>query len=362
VALTVVLLVGAGLFMRSFVNLTSVPLGFDPAGVLSGSIAPRADGNAVRPFGPRLGDFLRRLEQVPGVEAASAYAGTLPLYGYSFTSYGPRDRIRFSRQYVTPDYHRAMRIPLRRGRYLSPTDGADVVLINESAARSLSGDADPIGQVAAGGRRVVGVVGDVRLIPEGEVDPIAYVPFGEDLSSHDIYLAVRTAGAPMDVAPAVRAIAADVLPGLPIRGIRSLDAVLSGLTAQRRLSMQLLGLFGLLGIVIAVIGIYGIVSYVVSLRTKEIGLRIALGATRARILTLLLRGAFAVAGAGLLAGLVGAWWLGVRVEPFLFRLEPTDKAVFAAACVLLAVAAAAASVVPALRALRIDPVKTLRCE
>jgi putative ABC transport system permease protein len=216
--------------------------------------------------------------------------------------------------------------------------------------------------VAAGGRRVVGVVGDVRLIPEGEVDPIAYMPFGEDSSSDDVYLAVRPAGAPMDVAPAIRAIAADVLPGLPIRGIRPLDSVLSSLTAQRRLSMQLLGLFGLLGMVIAVIGIYGIVSYVVSLRTKEIGLRIALGATRARILTFLLRGAFAVAGAGLVAGLVGAWWLGARVEPFLFRLEPTDQTVFAAACVLLAVAAAVASVVPALRALRIDPVKTLRCE
>jgi putative ABC transport system permease protein len=269
---------------------------------------------------------------------------------------------------VTPEYHTALRISLRSGRLFEPGDrkGApNVAILNESAAIKYFPGETAVGRTITlndEARTIVGVVGDVHQTSlETEPRTEAYRPL-EQARVFGAELVVRTSGDPYIVLPGVKAAVASILPDVPLRNVRTMDELLASRVAQRRFNMLLLGLFGVLGLVISTVGIYGVVAYVVSQRTREIGVRMALGATRSHVLGMVLLDACALVAAGVAIGSAGAWYLSAAAKGFLFRLEPTDPRAFAAALLLLSCAALVASVIPARRAASVDPMVALRAE
>ena len=374
VAIAVVLLVGAALFIGSFAALMRIDPGFNPENVLTVLVSPRwepgKDGpDTTQPFL----DVIDRIEQAPGVVAASIIQGGMPLGG-SMSSTGmtvPGRKIEgdtsISIRRVTADYHKTLRIPLRRGRYFEKSDRKgtpNVVILNDAAAkRWFPGEAAVGATVSIYGlpeATVVGVVGDVHQTSL-ETDPRTevYLPLAQSRVGSGELL-VRTSDDPYRVLPAVKAAVLGVMPNVPLRGVRTMEELISRRTAQRRLNMLLLGLFGLLGLVIAAVGIYGVMAYVVSQRTREIGVRMALGATRARVIGMVMKNAGLMIAGGLVIGGAGAWYFSTAAKAFLFRLESTDSRAFAAAIVTLAVAALVATIIPARRAARVDPMVALR--
>ncbi len=375
VALAVVLLVGAALFIGSFVSLIRIDPGFRPDHVLIAQISPRIASRAEpRDAGPAFAQIVERLAGVPGVVYASMSDG-LPLRGgiSATTITIPGTAIdltageMISIRRVTPDFHHVLKIPLRNGRLFNTTDRADappVVVINESAAKKYFPGQNPIGRIIMvhGNRTIVGVVGDIHQISL-ESAPLteAYVPMAQ-ARVPGAELLIRTSGHPYDVLPAVKAALYAVLPDVPLRNITTMETLIAGRIAQRKLTMLLLGLFGVLGLVIAAVGVYGVMAYFVSQRTREIGVRMALGATRSNVVGMVLLNACALVASGLLIGGVAAWYLSAASQAFLFRLEPTDPRAFAAAVVSLSVAALVASAIPARRAASVDPMVALRAE
>jgi ABC-type lipoprotein release transport system permease subunit len=240
-----------------------------------------------------------------------------------------------------------------------------VAIINESAARKYFPGENPVGRIATinkEDRTIVGVVGDVHQTSlETEPRSEAYVPMAQ-ARAYGGELVIRTSGDPYSALPAVKAAAAAVLSDVPLRNIRTMEELFAAQVAQRRFNMLMLGLFGVLGLVIAAVGIYGVMAYVVAQRTREIGVRMALGATRRNVIGMVVLDAAVLVMAGALAGSIGAWYLSATAKAFLFGLEPTDPRAFAAALVLLMSAALLASVIPARRAARVDPMVALRSE
>lgn len=383
IALATVLLFGAGLFIGSFAKLMAVDLGFDPKGLMTATVTLRAEPRAVPRAGPAVMEIVERIRAIPGVEYASAISGTAPLAGnlsatrivMPHLSLNDSEIVVAS---VTSEYHRAMRIPLRRGRHIADADGdraTPVVVINEAAVAKFFPSEDPIGKTLPldGGRQIVGVVGDVRLGgPESALAATAYVPLSQRPSPRDTprasstfwssQLVVRTAGEPTAVMPAVRAAVYAVLPDIPVRDARTLEDALGTVLAQRRLSVLLLTLFGLLGLLIAAGGVYGVTAYAVAQRRHEIGVRIALGATRGSVVAMVLRQSTVLAMTGLAIGAAGAWFFSRTAESFLFEIEPTDVRVFTAAFVVLGASALVSGAIPARRAARVDPLTVLRQE
>ena len=377
VALAVVLLVGAALFIGSFARLVQIDPGFTTENLLTLQVAPRVPP----PTGAEPPDFARSYEQLvdrisgaAGVVDAALVAGGLPLGGSmsstSMTVPGRtvEDPDGISIRRVTPRYHRAMGIPLVRGRFFEPTDragGPNVAIISELAATRYFPAEDPIGkvvQIRKVDRTVVGVVGDVHQVSL-ESAPITevYLPVSQAITTFG-ELVIRTSGNPYDVLPAVKAAALQVFPDVPVRSVRTMEELYSRRVAQRRLNMLLLGLFGLLGLVISAVGIYGVVAYGVSQRTREIGVRMALGATRSRVVGMVMRSAGLLVATGLFVGAGGAWMLSRTAERFLFGLQSHDLRAFSAAIVTLLAAAVLASVIPARRAASVDPMTALRAE
>jgi putative ABC transport system permease protein len=320
-------------------------------------------------------DIVDRVRGIPGVVHASMISGGMPLGGSMSTTTmrvpgGPpleKDEGISIRQ-VTADYHRAMRIPLRSGRLFETTDreGApNVIIINESAVKTYFKGESPLGRsvnISGADRTVVGVVADVHQSSlETEPRTEAYVPMTQARASF-AELVVRTSGDPYAIAPAVKSIVFSVLPDVPLRNVRTMEELMAQRMAQRRLNMLLLGLFGLLGLVISAVGIYGVMAYVVSQRTREIGVRMALGATRGTIIRMVLISAGIMVAVGLAIGGVSAWYLSAAAKTFLFRLEPNDPRAFLVAVGALSLAALVASLIPARRAASVDPMEALRAE
>lgn len=375
VALAVVLLVGAALFTGSFLTLMRIDPGFDATNVLTVRIAPLAALDQ-RPRDERqaYARIVEEVGQTPGVEYASMILGGMPFGGSVSTSTvtvvgsAPVRAADVSARRVTPDYHHTLKIPLQEGRYLEAGDrsGAPpVILLNTSAAALLFPGESPLGRLvraANADRTVVGVVGNIHQSSLEEAGmPEMYAPIAQ-VSPGPGELMVRTSGDPFAVLPAVKAAVLRSLPDVPLRNVRSLEQVLERRVAQRKLDMLLIGLFGALGLVISAVGLYGVMAYAVTQRTKEIGVRMALGATQALIMRMVVRSAAVMVVTGLLIGAAGAWLLSRFAGAHLFRIEATDPRAFGVAVGVLLLAAAVAAVLPARRAAGVDPMVALRSE
>jgi predicted permease len=379
VALSVVLVVGAGLLIRSLWKLQAVDPGFRTAQVLKldltlpasrypQNFAEHPHWTAVSGFYQRL---LKRAAAVPGVGAV-ALAASHPLapgFTNSFVIVGreaeytqqPEIAIRV----VSPGYFALMDVPLRHGRLLEERDVADaagVLLINEAAARRFFPGRDPVGQrLAFWGRErtVVGVVGNERFRGLGEeAPPAAYPPLAQ-VPIGSASLLARAGGAAI---PALQKAVWSLDPDLALSGVEPLDRTLALTIARPRFTTILLGLFAALALVLASIGVHGLLSYVVVQRTREIGIRLALGAPRPAVLGLVARRGVGLALAGTAAGLLGALALSRLLGSLLFGVGPTDPVTFVAAPAILVAVALVASYLPARRAARVDPMIALRSE
>ena len=377
VALAVVLLVGAALFIGSFRTLMKIDPGFNPTNVFTASIQPRIDRSVVGPFpnySSKFEDVVTRLQQAPGVAHVSFISGGMPMGGsMSQTNIGVPGRklegraSSISIRRVTPDYHQAIGIPLVQGRLLNANDrkGAqDVVVLNEMAAKVAFPGESAVGKTVNvnGDRVVVGVVGNIYQ-SNLETEPMneAYVPLAQsDVSWGE--LVIRTTGDPLQIVPSVKSAVLAILPDVPLRNVRTMEQVMGRQVAQRRLNMLLLGLFGVLGLVISAVGIYGVMAYLVAQRTREIGVRMALGATRRTVVGMVLTRAGILVAIGLILGGAGAWYVSSTAKTFLFRMDTTDWRVFATAIGALAAAALLASAIPARRAAGVNPIEALRSE
>jgi putative ABC transport system permease protein len=379
VALAVVLLVGSGLFLASFARVINVDLGLDPDHVLTVQVrvleASADPQQAAQRNRQLLMNVLGRVRALPGVEIASLAGGGLPLRGDLRTvDFGipgrelPRNTDIALNQ-ISPDYFRALKVPLLRGRVFAETDSQNsepVVILNKAAAARYFPGQDAVGRVVrlAGNRTIVGVVGDIRLDgPESASRTQAFVPI-EQSRVFGATLVIRTASGAEAIFPAVRqAIWSEFPDALPTRiDEHALAYYFDALVAQRRFNMMLLALFGILGLSIASVGIYGVMAYAVSQRTQEIGIRMALGALPSTILRSVLGSALLTMMVGIAIGLIGAWGLSGLVRGFLFEVPPHDPRVYAGALLVLATAGLGAAFVPARRASSIDPLSAVRME
>jgi putative ABC transport system permease protein len=386
VALAVVLLVGAGLFIGSFASVMRIDPGFDYKNVLVLDVSPRLDtalaGQAAwedlrRRGRPYVQEMLAAVSRVPGVVETAGVANGLPLsasWSRSSPTLPGRGRLegdewQIDQRTVTPNYLQVMRIPLRRGRHLGTADaeGSEAVaLVNDAAAERYWPGEDPLGKrIEINGRErvVVGIFGNIRhLGPEQPVRPEIYLP----VTQTDVYgmtLVMRTAGRPLDLVPAVKSAIWAVDPDQRLSAeVVTLEGYMERLIAERRFNMALLSLLGGLGLVIAAAGIFGVMSYLVAQRTNEIGVRMALGATRRNVVSLVLRRAALLVTLGLAVGSLSAWSLAHMVEAFLFQVTPRDPRVFLSVLLTLGAAGLAASAIPARRASSVDPLVALRQE
>ncbi|MGH9510368.1 MAG: FtsX-like permease family protein, partial [Terriglobales bacterium] len=382
VALALVLLAGAGLLIRSFISLLNVDLGFQPDRVLAMQVF--VYGSKYPTNNERL-EFLQqtveRLSALPGVEAAGA-ASFLPFVEAQIDIQSPYiiasqavlregELPTANVTIVTPDYFRVMQIPLLRGRLLQPTDTADgeaVVVINKEMARRHWSTGDPIGEEITprfgGGktRRIVGVVGSVRHAGlQGAPVPEVFLPMRQNPFG-SMTLLVRAAENPEGLLPVVKAQVWAVDKDMAIWSVASMDQLISDSVAGRRFKLLLFGFFAALALVLAAVGIYGVMAYLVTQRTHEIGIRMALGAQTGDILRLVLGQGLALTLIGVGAGLGGAFALTRVLTSLLYGVTPTDPVTFVAVSLLLAVVAGLACWIPARRATRVDPMVALRYE
>lgn len=379
VALSLVLLVGAGLLMRSFVRLLDVKPGFDANGMvtmwMNFTDQRYAEKSRSTEF---LDQLLPRVAGLPGVTGV-AVSNDLPLEGDDTTTgvgtaegHPPFERGHqplIGIHAVNPGYFRSMGIPLLRGRELSASDtakSASVVVINQRLAETLWPGQDPIGKhfsvLSDAQSEVVGVVGNVLHNGLSErVSAESYVVFAQNPWSY-ISLAIRTQGDPASVYSAVRSFVAEIDPQLPVHDMRPMAKVVGETVASQRLTLWLVGGFAGLALVLAFIGIYGVMSYSVTERMHEIGVRIALGAQRREVLRLVVGYGMRIAVVGLLLGAVVAFLATRAMTGLLFAVRPTDPLTYCAIAVMLGLAALIACYFPARRATSVDPLVALRHE
>jgi putative ABC transport system permease protein len=378
IALAMVLLLGAGLTLRSFANLMSVDPGFRPAGVLTMQVGLPAgrypDPLARRALYERM---FAAIGSAPMVDVVGAAAVT-PLTGNNWivTLQRPEQPLPAGQrppevgwQAASKGYFEALGIPLRAGRLFNERDlpeGPPVVIISDALAARHFPNEDPVGQrvqLGDGTAEIVGVVGSIRRASLADAPrEDMYFPFEQALPS-EVTLFIRTSGgSPADAVPAVRAAIRDSERHIVVHQVRSLDAIAAESAGVTRLAMQLLGGFALIALVLAGVGIYGVVAYSVRRRTRELGTRVALGATRADIVRLVMRQALIVVAAGLVAGVVVGLLAARLLSSLLFNVPPSDVVAISVAAVVLATTALMASYVPARRAARIDPTTALAAD
>jgi putative ABC transport system permease protein len=390
VSMSVVLLVAAGLLLRSFVALSSVDIGFSPQGLVVAEtpLSPATYGSSSRRL-DLVTRVVERVRSLPGIVSAG-YVNYPPL-----TFPGGRSAFflegrpepppeEMSRQMavnraVSAGYLPALGVPLRHGRHFDDRDRAGAtpaVIINETMARRFWGNADPTGRrirfgaVSAEGAwlTIVGVVGDVRQIgldlgPEPEL----YVPFDQLAATAPPfawprYLVVRTTGDPTRIAPAIRAAVMGVDADQPVARVRTMEDVIDDHLSSRSTQLTLIAAFSVLALVLASVGLYGVLAHAVARQTPEIGLRIALGATRVDVIGPLIRRTMALTGMGVLLGLAAAGAVTRVFSSLLYAVSPTDLVAFTMVPLLLIGVAAVACWAPARRATKVDPLAALRTE
>jgi len=400
VATTLVLLICAGLMIRSFYRLQKVNPGFSYDQLTSFSVAlPEKKYKTPEQLDQFYSRLLDNLRGMPGVESAAAASG-LPLgnngWQTSFVIDGrprpPRDQTPLMEAcLVTPDYFRAMNIKLLRGRYFDDHDdrssiaGQDLskleeverdmaplnsIIIDEEFARRYWPGEDPIGKRIGMGSEehpryltVLGVVARVKMEGLGRDSNRVqgYFPF-KQVPNSDMTVIAKASGDPNQLIGAVRQQVAAIDPGQPIYGVRTMHEIRAESVAPERLNLTLLSIFAGIALVLAIVGIYGVMSYSVTQRTREIGIRMAIGAQPRDVFRMVIWQGMLLALIGVAVGLVGAFGFTRLMTTMLFGIEPTDPTTFAAIAVLLTVVALVACYVPGRRATKVDPVVSLRYE
>jgi putative ABC transport system permease protein len=389
VALSLVLLVGAGLLISTVIHLYRVPPGFDPKNLTSARMSLTAEKyNRTAQVWNFERQVINRVRALPGVISAATASAT-PLerglntvvFRHGVESNDRHDMLTIEFRSVSPEYFRTLAIPLLSGREFTDADSADssrVVVVNEALARDLWPQQNPIGKPLLAGegssaqnkpREVVGVVADIKEIgldqpPRATI----YVPQAQVLDSFNEMtnywftssLLVRTAGLALD--GNIRNAVASVDPDEPVAQIDTMETVMARSFAEQRFLMILMGIFAALALVLAAVGIYGVLSYQMAQRTREMGIRMALGARSSDVLGLVVREAMSVVLIGLAIGAIGGLALSRFLASELFGVKPDDPLIFAGVTFVLAGVALAASYLPAHRATRVDPMVALRHE
>ena len=382
VAATIILLAGCGLFLRALWRLEAVDPGFRSEGVLTLRTVlpmPRYEKTAARTAFYK--GVLSEIRALPGVSSAAyisflpmtmrggiwpvSVAGRVPIPGAGQTA---------SLRFVTPEIFQALGIPLRQGRPVSDTDTTDrpaVAVVSESFVRRYWPKANPIGrhfQFAFDDRQVVGVVGDIRVRGlEGPSEPQVYLPYQQVADGSLAWyapkdLVVRGSADPARLLPAIRRIIASADRQQPVSNVRMLGDIVDGETAPRALQLQVLGIFAGLAFLLAAIGIHGVLSFAVSERAREIGVRIALGAEPRDIVAMVLGRGLVLAVAGAVPGLALAYAAGRALQALLAGVNPSDSATFLSAAGLCLMMTLVGSLWPALRAVGVDPIAVIRAE
>ena len=378
VALAVMVVAGAGLLVRSFVSLTTRDPGFVPDNVLS-VMVQFVKVPDVPSRGRVAGALMDRLAQAPGVEYAGGATGlpaVTPQRGTRFEIEGRTLAANEDGAYfmaATPDYFRAVGTPLVSGRTIERRDRAGaqpVAVISRTLASTIFPGQDPVGrrlrvvnpEYPPEWRTIVGVVGDVQYQGlDGEMQPAIYTPFDQTPFMW-LYVMLRTSGDTSPLTRSVRAIVGEVDPRLSAADVRPMTAIVWNTVAEPRLSMLLVSGFGALALALAAVGIYGVIAYMVSQRTREIGVRMALGAARSDVLGMVLREGLLMAALGVAIGLGGALLATRQMADLLVGITPRDPLALAAAAGMLLLVGCAASYVPARRATRVDPMVALRVD
>ncbi|MEW6206900.1 MAG: ABC transporter permease [Acidobacteriota bacterium] len=375
VALAMVLMVGAGLMIKSFWRLINSPRGFEQSGVLTAKVDPFGqyyDGfDQVVSFYSQL---LERISSIPGVQYAGIVNSQDGGWKVEIEGRPPQEQsVVASRHHASADYFLAMGIPLRMGRFFNDRDvkGAPpVAIIDETIARRFFPDESPLGKhlrFPDAVREIVGVAGATKAwrtysFGKDEVFPRVYLPYQQE-NWWSMALVVRAQrGDPTTLVPAIRREVAAINKDQPIHSFKLLEASVAELNVDRRFSASLMTAFALLAVLLASVGIYGVMSYAVNERTREIGIRMALGANHSVVLRMIIRQGVAPALAGIAIGLAVSLALTRLIESLLFGVSATDAATFVIIAALLALVALAACYVPARRALKVDPVVALRYE
>ena len=378
-ALATILLIGAGLLSQSLLRLQHVSLGFRSDRLLTFQISLPRTKYPIEKSTVFYRTLLESLRATPGVRAAAASSG-IPFGNGAYTQtpiattgpspLPPETAIPTDWRVVTPGFFQAMNIPVLRGRDFTDADapaGAPlVVIVSQTTAKRFWGDADPIGHSLhrqsdlARQYTVVGVVGDVRQAALSQESPAIYYPSLGLVGSMGVV--VRTDPPPTSLLPVVRQKVHDLDPGLPMSSVRTMDEWVSNNAAQPRLNAILLAVFAGVAMLIAAIGIYGVLAYSVNQRTREIGLRMALGAPRGRVLRLIIREGMVVGAIGIGAGIVGALGFSRVLASLVFDVPVRDPLTYLVVAFALTIVAFAACVIPARKASRVDPMVALRCD
>ena len=377
VALSLVLVVGAGLLIRSFWQLTRVDPGFDQRQLLTGQISlPNARYANDAQRAAYFSSLVEAIEQLPDVESAAAATG-LPIAGGRVTFVGAANRpdalFEVERRRVTPGYFRTMGTPLLAGRELTHRDSPEVqhvVVVNEAFALRAFPSEPAIGKIVTWGGpsgpetlEIVGVVGATR--DHGlsrDAPPAVYLHYSQIYTAETMHLVVRSSPDPRDLVAGVRGVVMALDPELPLYGVTTMEQMISGSVAPQRISTLLLGSFAAIALLLGAGGIYGVMSYSVSQRTHEVGIRMALGAKRGDVLGMVIRQGMLLALIGISLGVATALALSRYLESLLFGVSPADPLTFLGVVALLAAVSLAGCAVPARRAAKVDPMVALRRE
>jgi putative ABC transport system permease protein len=374
--LATLLLIAAALLGETVIRLQRVPLGFRPQSVLTFQVAPPASTYTVDQAMLLYRRMLAALRAVPGVRAAGASSGVpfgngastrTPTTGLNPTAVPPDTAVPIDWRVVSSGYFQTMGMTLVRGRDFDERDGRSTpatAIVSQAAAQQFWGRDDPIGRViriVAGSRdfTIVGVVTDVRQSALNQESPSMY--FSIDARSWPTMdVALRTDLPPDSLLAVVRRTVRGIDPDLPIAQVRTMDEWVAASAAQPRLNAMLIGLFAGAALLLAAVGIYGVIAYSVTQRTREIGLRIALGAPRKTVLALIVREGMTVGAAGIATGVAAGLMLGRVLAALVFGVDVRDPRTYAAVAIALSLVALAASAIPARRAASVDPMIALR--
>ena len=378
VALALVLLTGAGLLLQTFIKLQAADLGFKPDNLIVGFVNPpsAAGYNTAEKHRAFYNSMFEKVSGLPGVQNA-AMASVLPLSGDSDTSFSiegaaaPRSQsetpVTWYRQ-ISASYFDTMGVPIKRGRAIQPGEATPVVVVNETFGRTYFPGGDPIGRrIRLGGPddpwfTIVGVAGDVKVRGAREGPRVeTYVPYWQ-FTEPGMWVILRAAANPAGLTASMKQAVYSTDRNVPVSGVTTLSGMVGDSIEQPRFFALLATAFAVLALTLAAIGIYGVMSYAVSQRTGEIGVRMALGASPSEVFTLVVGDGLKLAAAGVVLGLVGSYFVGRWLATLLFGVLPGDPLTFAATSVALLAIAAAACLVPASRATRVDPMVALRSE